>query len=125
MITTTFLPRFETAYLECALWASIGDDGESLDGFYTPDDLDPASLARIRQDCEGFIEAQRELLRGLEPEQCGHDFWLTRNGHGAGFWDRGLGLVGRMLTDACKPYGETDLVEVLDADGRNGLRVSP
>ena len=21
------------------------------------------------------------------PQQAGHDFWLTRNGHGAGFWD--------------------------------------
>jgi len=21
-------------------------------------------------------------------EQCGHDLWLTRQGHGTGFWDR-------------------------------------
>lgn len=34
---------------------------------------------------------------------------LTRNGHGAGFWDRGLGALGTELTNACKPYGGVDL----------------
>lgn len=24
----------------------------------------------------------------IPAEQAGHDLWLTRNGHGAGFWDR-------------------------------------
>jgi len=24
----------------------------------------------------------------MDAEQIGHDFWLTRNGHGSGFWDR-------------------------------------
>mgnify|MGYP003653116883 FL=1 len=27
-------------------------------------------------------------LSQFDPEQIGHDLWLTRNGHGAGFWDR-------------------------------------
>ena len=27
-------------------------------------------------------------------------------GHGAGFWDRGLGEVGDKLTALCRPYGE-------------------
>jgi hypothetical protein len=48
-------------------------------------------------------------------EAFGHDFWLTRNGHGAGFWDRGLGALGDRLTDASKPYGEVNLW--VDADG--------
>jgi hypothetical protein len=34
---------------------------------------------------------------------------LTRNGHGSGFWDRGLGKVGEQLTAACGPYGSSDL----------------
>lgn len=46
--------------------------------------------------------------------QCGHDFALTRNGHGAGFWDRGYGDVGDRLTDAARAYGEHS---VLTDDG--------
>lgn len=46
----------------------------------------------------------------------GHDFALTRNGHGTGFWDRGYGDAGDILTDACKPYGEHNLY--VDADDK-------
>lgn len=46
----------------------------------------------------------------------GHDFALTRNGHGAGFWDRGFGDIGDTLTDACRPYGEHNLY--VDADDK-------
>ena len=45
----------------------------------------------------------------MEPAQAGHDFWLTRNRHGAGFWDRGLGERGQRLTDAAHVYGESYL----------------
>jgi hypothetical protein len=38
--------------------------------------------------------------------QHGHDFFLTRCGHGAGFWDRGYGELGRKLTDASHVYGD-------------------
>ena len=40
---------------------------------------------------------------------AGHDFALTRNGHGAGFWDRGLGDLGDRLADAARVYGEASL----------------
>jgi hypothetical protein len=39
----------------------------------------------------------------------GHDLWLTRNGHGAGFWDRGLGDVGDKLTAIAKRMGSKSL----------------
>lgn len=49
-------------------------------------------------------------------EHIGHDFWLTSQGHGAGFWDRGLGEVGDALTDSANGYG--DLVGLyLDDEG--------
>jgi hypothetical protein len=46
-------------------------------------------------------------------ERAGHDYWLTRNGHGAGFWDReeltGIIVgarnetnVGDVLSDRCR-----------------------
>lgn len=63
-------------------------------------------LTQAREDCADFQTAQADLLKQAgDEEQNGTDFWLTRNGHGAGFWDRGYD-VGRELSDACKPYGE-------------------
>ena len=47
-------------------------------------------------------------------ELAGHDFALTRNGHGAGFWDRGLGAIGDMLTSECKPYGSHNVTLEVD-----------
>lgn len=38
-----------------------------------------------------------------------HDFWLTRCGHGCGFWDGDYGELGDRLTTAAKAFGEVDL----------------
>ena len=62
-------------------------------------------------DCTAFCRLARWHLHGLTPEQIGHDFWLTRNGHGTGFWDRGLDDQGDALTTLCKIFGEQDAYE--------------
>jgi len=49
--------------------------------------------------------------------QAGHDLWLTRNGHGAGFWDRDLGEAGDKLTELSKEMGELTLLQG-DGDGK-------
>ena len=49
-------------------------------------------------------------------ELAGHDFALTRNGHGTGFWDRGLGEMGDMLTKECEPYGAHTVIIDVDND---------
>ena len=46
---------------------------------------------------------------GLGTEEAGHDFWLTRNRHGSGFWDEDIGDVGRQLTEAACACGECNL----------------
>lgn len=40
--------------------------------------------------------------------QFGHDFWLTRNGHGSGFWDREeiWGDCADFLSELAKSSGE-------------------
>lgn len=44
---------------------------------------------------------------GADWEQHGHDFLLTRNHHGAGFWDRGYPeSLSRPLTENAQAYGE-------------------
>lgn len=42
-------------------------------------------------------------------ESFGHDLALTRNGHGAGFWDRGLGEAGILLTHWAKSLGTLNI----------------
>lgn len=69
------------------------------------------ALATIINDCTRFQEQNSELLEKYEErykplEYAGHDFWLTRQGHGTGFWDRGIGDVGDALSDAAQAVGE-------------------
>lgn len=108
---TRTVPRLDTftrAYIECALWSSIDDDGEPLDTNYSLRDIDADTLAKMIRDCEAF---QRENWDAIDTdlESAGHDFWLTRNGHGAGFWDGDWSEHGDELTERAKEYREYHL----------------
>lgn len=93
--------RFLDAYLEAAFWTEQETAGNA--------DLAPESLVQATRECAAFQDAAGDLLAALDDGQSGHDFWLTRNRHGAGFWDRGLGDVGDKLTDLAHAAGERDL----------------
>jgi hypothetical protein len=97
------------AMLHCALWSSTDEDSEPLDASYDPRDIAPATVAALTGDLFDFIDAEIADLIDLDASQVGHDFWLTRNHHGAGFWDRGLGEVGKRLTTAAQAFGEVTL----------------
>lgn len=63
-----------------------------------------------------------EGIDTLDPTQIGHDLWLTRNGHGCGFWDlpEVYGEANAALfTRLAKAMGGLD-AEFID-DGRPGL----
>jgi hypothetical protein len=113
---------FLRAYIHAAFWSSPlydeegVEEGTLLESGNTEADLAPDALESMRQDCEAFISSAGDDLVGMDPEQAGHDFWLTRNRHGAGFWDRGLGERGDRLTALAHPYGESTLY--LDDEGR-------
>ena len=107
------IDRFTRAYVECALWSSTDEStpqgGVPLDKNYTITDLDPDTLAAMVQDCQKFQEENAADIAG-ECDRAGHDFWLTRNGHGAGFWDGDWpDDSGGRLTEASKKYGEFNL----------------
>lgn len=116
------LDAFTRSYLETALRSSTecdadGNMGAPLDENYSVDDFTVEALRESIDDCKPFQETESDALEAAYgygpsygPESAGHDFWLTRNGHGAGFWDRGLGDVGGRLTQASKPYGSVDLM---------------
>ena len=108
--------KFVAAYIDCALWSSADDEGEPLDSLDL--ELSPEARAAMDGDCAAFIAYCEET--GVDPfpdyghpeysnlEMSGHDFWLTRNGHGAGYWDRGL-ETGEELTRAAKTFGSCGL----------------
>lgn len=100
-----------THYVTCALWSSVDDQDEPLDADHAIDDIAPATLAQMRADVAGFVASNANTLAqaGLDDGQIGHDFWLTRNHHGAGFWDRGLGELGDSLAKAANNCGSVDL----------------
>jgi len=125
---------FTRGFLECAEWAGLSDSdayceacgleaetgGEcedcGADIFTTREAFEdcaaprwsPGSLTRAAEDCEAFKRDNAADLEGADMAQAGHDFYLTRNRHGAGFWDGDYPKdVGDRLTAACRPYGET------------------
>lgn len=104
------------SYIECALWSSMDNadesGGEPLDANYGPDDIADEALESMREDVTDFLQACWDDgldLSSIEADQIGHDLWLTRNHHGAGFWDRGLGDLGDELTKRAHAYGSSDI----------------
>ena len=113
MSSTTTFDEFTLAYLEAALWASYdnsdGSGGKSLDTNYDVSDIAPETLTEMAEDCRRF---QKENAADIfeNPQRAGYDFWLTRNRHGAGFWDGGWEkAIGQRLTEASRRYGEYNL----------------
>jgi len=105
------MDNFTRGYITCALWSSIDDDGIPLDDSMSVDDIAPASLERMQADCAKFQRDNEHLLvQSSRPDDYkGHDFWLTRNRHGVGFWDRGDEELGEALTRAAHSFGEHSL----------------
>lgn len=81
---------------------------EELEAQHDETSLDAQARMLMKSQCAQFLAGVREVLAhsGLTLEQTGHDFWLTRNGHGSGFWDRGLEDIGEALSEAAKEFGE-------------------
>jgi hypothetical protein len=78
-------------YLFAALWT------EELDSSSDVEDFMPSSVNQARKDIDSFLEKAKDFLLpyiknfgATAEEQLGHDFWLSRNGHGSGFFDRNL-----------------------------------
>lgn len=127
-----------TAYLMCALWSSTVEmtaadarpfgltaaDAESTDveepciGEFQADVLwhDPlweasnATLADAIEHLAEMGEVEEDWRDWWTAEQFGHDAWLTRNGHGVGFWDRYHsdsigGRIGEALSEASGTHG--------------------
>lgn len=122
------LGHFMDGYIKCAFWSSTHpDDDEPLDENYGWEDLTSEAQLQFFEDCVTFMEAHAETIKDeLEAkpvlevpdihykfEQAGQEFWLTRNRHGAGFWDGDWSeAVGKLLTDYSHQCGECNLYPI-------------
>lgn len=107
------LQDFITGYLVCALWSSTDSDDSPLDAIYSVTDISIHTTDLMKADCKAFYEANSALWEdaiGYSDSRAGHDFWLTRNHHGAGFWDREeIRETRDKLTEIAHVYGGFDL----------------
>ena len=91
-------------YLICALWTEELDSREI-------EEIHPKSLEQAKKDVDSFVKKAGSLLDDMDEEQIGHDFWLSRNHHGAGFFDRGLGEVGDKLQKLSQTFKELNVFD--------------
>lgn len=108
------LDKFTRAYIEAALWSSNDESepsgGEPMDKNYTIEDIAEETIKEMARDCENFQVENAKYIPDGKITRAGHDFWLTRNGHGAGFWDGDWPeRAGYRLTESARSYGEYNL----------------
>ena len=120
---TRFLDGFVDGYMEALAWSgtvSVPESHPLFDESCEPtadrldEDFSSDLITASRADCIDFLSD--EVIALLEanddvwdPGRAGHDFWLTRNGHGCGYWDRGAGDAGDALSAAASAYGSVEL----------------
>ena len=100
------LDDFTKGYIEAMFFADMPEDEE-----WSVCQIHSSAFVKISADCAGFqnmnkITLARAYEKNYTPTNAGQDFWLTRQGHGVGFWDRGLGQVGEVLASAARFHGE-------------------
>lgn len=104
MKTITQLNHFVASYLETAIWAELSGTQQNLP-------VTKQAKQAATEDCKTFADKVFAEFTVNEAEgilnQSGndlshlaaHDLWLTRNGHGAGFWDKDI--YNDLAVDAC------------------------
>jgi hypothetical protein len=111
-VVSALLGDFLNGYMEAAFKTSTdnADDsgGQPLDKNYGRQDLAPETLQQMTDDCRAFLKKFGNYVHE-EPSRAGVDFWLSRNGHGAGFFDGDWGDDGDRLQSGSKEFGNVDL----------------
>lgn len=129
-----YIEDFTRAAAECLQWQST-DAGDRGNGYPISDGGDEYTeeiAELVSEACEGFLESASGFLEsdGIPASQAGHDFILSANGHGTGFWDRGY-PHGDELHDIASGYSFDcefmlweDFPEHEDRDEHNGDEVA-
>jgi hypothetical protein len=112
------MDAFTLAMFEAALWSETEDNGTPLDEHHGISDFAKPVREALELEAQKFQrDNAKDIERGLKKSRvatlrdpdpyvaAGHDFWLTRNGHGAGFWDGDwTEPAATRLTKASKRY---------------------
>lgn len=98
---------FIGAYVDAIYFTETGDIDQPDSG----DDLCEVFMRESIIDCLAFYSRVCCYVGDDKIEQAGHDFWLTRNGHGAGFWDGDWSegdntFIADLLTKVAESFGE-------------------
>lgn len=115
------LDDFTRGYVEAMFWTECTPDNPELEN-KTFGDLSEEALEAIKSQCANFQKVNAEALAiayaehtekkfPYNEERAGTDFWLSRNGHGAGFFDRAIPNA-KELQAACgwrTQFGEVTL----------------
>lgn len=101
---------FVNGYIDGALWSSNDETdergGRPLDeGRF---ELSDEARAAMTRDATAFYNDYNHLWEDNDDYKAGIDFWLTRNRHGAGFWDGGYSKADQ-LTKLAHGAGENSL----------------
>lgn len=98
-----YLDLITRGFIACVEFAE-SENGESLSN---------ESLQFAKDICENFYKNNCGIITAYATKlqtECpyssiGHDFWLTMQGHGAGFWDRGFDKdMENQLTEISEAY---------------------
>jgi hypothetical protein len=113
------LDSFTRAYITAMAWTEQ-PEAKARPGEFSLDDhyysrMDGLLIARCVQDCAEFMAEHGALVEegGTKIdhpyERAGHDFWLTRNRHGSGFWDGDWPEPwAAQLTKAAHAFGQAE-----------------
>jgi hypothetical protein len=102
------MEQFALHYMLTALWSSTTDDDQPMDEAGL--DVADETLDKFRVDCTAFLMQADVIAPDEDDSNLAHDFWLTRNGHGAGFWDGDYEEeIGEKLTKLAKTFPEVNL----------------
>lgn len=121
MFDTVAYDQVIDAHAYTLLWSSTDTEGTPLDQDYYIEDIERESRQAMDAEVMSWMDTNERIVslyfQSSSPTLLGHDLALTRNGHGVGFWDRGLGDLGDELTEAAKLLGPIYLIE----DGNGAL----
>ena len=121
------LSDFARGYFTAAFWTADDDagGGEYANTGRADDHFERLHHDNLREQlsqCERFQADNVQTLEDAADDyQAGIDFWLTRNHHGAGFWDGdwdhldGTGEAAKRLTDSAHSFGEANCF--IDSEG--------
>lgn len=116
---------------ETLIWQATNLEGTLLDYLnFDRDDIDPRDQATLIEEFRVFVQSNQDDVHdfmeatGFTIDHVAHNYILTRNRHGAGFWDHTDHPSAERLSEACQFQGTIDVYISDDPDAENLLEIS-